>query len=100
MTSDNRRLGEISNTILFLYIYIYMYIYTYIILFFKRDLSQPIGGLGSYHQSWFWVLPGDSRGLTVCDTPIGGRVLLQRGPEMSPWKLPVLSTGKAQSWRK
>ena len=78
----------------------YMYIYTYIILFFKRDLSQPIGGLGSSHQPWFWELPGDSRGLTVCDTETGGPILLQRGPEMSPWNLSVPSTGKAQSWRK
>lgn len=30
MTSDNRRLGEISNTILFLDIYIYTYIYIYV----------------------------------------------------------------------
>lgn len=33
MTSDNRRLGEISNTILFLDIYIYTHIYIHIYVY-------------------------------------------------------------------
>ena len=33
MTSDNRRQGEISNTILFLHTYIYMCVYVYIYIY-------------------------------------------------------------------